>query len=83
VKLPFLVLYDYGQGGVWAFLRADSIEVIRRRFPELRVYEHPPEWMDAGEVASIENTMTIDLDEDHPFLAAIVKDRGVPRKGTS
>jgi hypothetical protein len=26
----FLVLYDYGQGGLWAFVRADSADQIRQ-----------------------------------------------------
>jgi hypothetical protein len=83
VKQSFLVLHDYGQGGVWAYLLADSVEAIHRRFPQLRVYEQPPEWMDAGEVDSLKKTMTIDMDADHPFLVALAKERDVPGHGTS
>jgi hypothetical protein len=41
----YLVLYDYDTGGVWSYLRADSPEAILRRFPMLRIYDSPPEWM--------------------------------------
>jgi hypothetical protein len=66
------VLYDYGQGGVWAYLLADSAEEIRREFPMLRVYEEPPVWMKATDVDELAASMTIDIaNREHPFLAAL------------
>lgn len=38
----FYVLYDYGQGGLWAILRAESAEQVRERFPQLQVFEEAP-----------------------------------------
>ena len=74
MKKAFLVLYDYGQGGVWAYLLADSIDEIRRKFPQLRVYERPPDWMDHAEAESLRVSMTIDNDSrEHPFLVALLK----------
>jgi hypothetical protein len=67
----YLVLYDYGQGGVWAYLVADSAEQIRREFPALRVYDEPPNWMKPGDLDAV---ITIDIaNREHPFLAALLK----------
>jgi hypothetical protein len=60
MRQKFLVLYDYGQGGLWAHLIADSEEQIRTRHPELVVMENPPVWMSAEEERQL---VTIDIDE--------------------
>jgi hypothetical protein len=47
-KVPdghYLVSYDYGMGGVWWFIRADSPAEIRNASSELTVYGEVPEWM--------------------------------------
>jgi hypothetical protein len=38
----FLACYDYGQGGVWLYVRGESPEAIRQTYPRLTVYEVPP-----------------------------------------
>lgn len=38
----FYVLYDYGQGGLWAIVCAESVEQVRDRFPQLKVFEEAP-----------------------------------------
>jgi hypothetical protein len=71
-KHPYLVLYEYGQGGVWAFIRARSSQVIKKRFPQLEIYRDPPEWMTAGDIDEIKKKMTIDIDdESNPFLSRL------------
>lgn len=42
----FLVEYYYGQGSVWLYMYAPTAEEIEREFPELRVVDTPPHWMD-------------------------------------
>ena len=42
----FWVLYDYGQGGLWAVVRADSAAQIVGLYPPLQVFELPPESLD-------------------------------------
>jgi hypothetical protein len=74
MKKRFLVLYDYGQGGGWAYLLAESPDQILQAFPALRVYEKPPQWMEADDLDALSSSMTIDIDNrDHPFLAAFSK----------
>jgi hypothetical protein len=42
MKREYFVLYDYGQGGLWTIVVADSAEQIRRRLPEVMVFDAPP-----------------------------------------
>jgi hypothetical protein len=42
----FLVLYDCGQGGLWAIVRADSADQVRQRWPQLEVFDRRPAAMD-------------------------------------
>jgi hypothetical protein len=71
-KKRFLVVYDYGQGGVWAYLLAESSEYLRRHFPQLAVHDQPPSWMSAADLEHVARTMTIDAENwEHPFLSAL------------
>jgi hypothetical protein len=46
MKSEYLTLYDYGQGGVWAVIAAQSKDDILKRFPELVLVEQRPAWLD-------------------------------------
>ena len=65
-KQRFLVVYDYGQGGVWAFVWARSEAEISRVFRDLEVVHSPPSWLTGNELASIEDGMTFDIDDVNP-----------------
>ena len=78
-KGPFLVVYDYGQGGVWAFVKAPSRAAILRRFPELEVVDTRPAWMSEADVARIRATGTLDLERPSGLLSDLV----AQRKGAS
>jgi hypothetical protein len=74
MKREYLVLYDYGMGGVWAYLTAESEHQIRERFPQLRVVTETPSWWTTEVEARTRDGMTMDIDdESHPFLAALRK----------
>jgi hypothetical protein len=45
MKHPFLVVYDYGQGGAWAYVLAPSKECVLKLFPELTIVDETPAWM--------------------------------------
>jgi hypothetical protein len=49
----YFVLYDYGQGGLWAIVQAESAARIRQRFPQLQVFEAPPPTLGGEAVAAI------------------------------
>jgi hypothetical protein len=65
-KSRFLVLYDYGQGGVWAYVWARSPMEITEIFRDLVVVEKQPDWMGASDIARIDETMTFDVDRLAP-----------------
>ncbi len=41
---PFLVVYDYGQGGIWWWITASSSVEITKAYRGVRVLEHAPDW---------------------------------------
>ena len=46
MKKDFLVVYDYGTGGIWTVIHARSKEEIEQKFPDLKVMNDPrPDWM--------------------------------------
>lgn len=75
----FYVLYDYGQGGLWAIIRAQNAEQVRRRYPELEVFESPPEVLSADVLAMIRDRGEFGID-DPPvgWLAGLVARRQPP-----
>lgn len=76
MKRPFLTVYDYGQGGVWLFLLAESEQQIRERYPDLQIAEKPPQSLDEEQLADIRAGRTLDIDdESDPFLASLRKRR--------
>jgi hypothetical protein len=69
VESAYLTAYDYGQGGVWTFIVAESPEAIREKYPQLEIVAEPPPWMLEHGVEKI-RTVHISDSED-PFLAAL------------
>ena len=64
----YLVCYDYGQGGVWAFVRAESEQAIKDAAPQLVIVRDRPSWMTDKELSRIAARMTFDLAEPTGFL---------------
>jgi len=50
-KRPFLVVYDYGMGGVWLLMDARSVQEIEERYPKLKAFDDKPDWMSASDKA--------------------------------
>ena len=63
VRNRYLVVYDYGQGGVWAYITAESPEQITDGFPELSVVEATPDWMTDEVRKTLEARMSFDIDD--------------------
>ncbi len=40
----FLACYDYGMGGVWLYVEAESTSELVRRYPALTAFDEPPGW---------------------------------------
>ena len=76
MKQKFLVNYEYGMGGVWALVMANSEEQISERFPELTVVHDRPAWLTEDEARRIEETLTMDIDDaDAPVLKELIEAR--------
>ena len=72
----FLVAYDYGMGGLWAIIDANSEDEITSKYPELGIAHERPKWMSAAHYEDL-------LAKRHYFikdapdgvLAVVVSDR--------
>ena len=60
MKKRFLVVHDYGTGGAWAYVRAESADTITSNFPALTIVPETPEWLHGKEGDLPEE------DVDHP-----------------
>jgi hypothetical protein len=76
-KQRFLVVYDYGQGGVWAFVWARSAEEIQETFCDLKIVESMPGWLTGDQLAVVEQRMTFDVDnvKSEDWIARLLRSR--------
>ena len=70
----YWVVYEYGQGGVWAVVAARSAEEIRAHFPELGLVADRPGWMSDDLAARLEANV-LDLDRPTGLLADLLAER--------
>jgi len=76
VDREFLVAYDYGMGGLWAIVLAESDAAIRSAYPELTVVHDRPPWMDDARYATLcAEPLRLDSPEPQGILKAVVADR--------
>lgn len=75
MKKIFLVGYDYGAGGVWSGMFANSKSQILERYPELIVAVEKPDWM-SQEMYKDFMDKPIDVsDSNSAFLRAVLSQR--------
>jgi hypothetical protein len=58
----FFVAYEYGSGAVWAYVKADTADEVVAEFPELDVYETPPEWMTVEDLHQVREHAYVEID---------------------
>jgi hypothetical protein len=78
MRSRYLVVYDYGQGGIWAYITAESAEQITDHFPDLSVVESPPDWMTDEVRQRIEDRMSFDIDDPTGWPATFAEGRRRP-----
>ena len=72
----FLVVYDYGMGGLWAVVLADSVDQITTRYPEVKIATDRPAWMDDSDFERLRQEVAdISVAEDQGIFKAVVADR--------
>jgi hypothetical protein len=75
-KRPFLACDDYGQGGIWMFIDARSPTEVTGAYPELTVFEDPPDLLPREELERIEQELHFDIDRPpRGYLAELVAAR--------
>lgn len=74
-KKPFLVVYDYGMGGLWGTMMAASEEEIDAKYPELIIFDGRPDWMPEDDYEDVRSNV-YDVDEPPKGLVqALLSDR--------
>ncbi len=68
----YLVGYNYGQGGLWAFVNAKSPAEIQTTFEDLEVFTNPPAWLSPEILNSLQ---TYDIDKPTGWLAMCLRNR--------
>jgi hypothetical protein len=63
MKRDFLVVYDYGMGGIWAIIHARSKDEITQRYRKLSIQEVRPAWMSDEVYSDISSTRKYDIDD--------------------
>ena len=77
-KTAFLVVHDYGMGGVWAVIRAENAQDVSGKYPELEIVSERPGWMDDAIYADIERRLGCDIDDPpSPWLASLIEARKI------
>lgn len=74
----FLVVYDYGMGGVWGIAEAESSSEIVGAFPELRVVEERPAWLDDARMARIQENSKFRVGDERTYpewLRTLIRNR--------
>ncbi|QBY05375.1 hypothetical protein E2K93_13755 [Thalassotalea sp. HSM 43] len=71
----FLTCYDYGNGGIWRFIVADSARQIVTQYPELMVVDSPPQWMTQKIINRIHELIINIEDHENEFLTALIAER--------
>lgn len=73
-KEDFLVVYDYGSGGVWLVIHARSRDEITEKYRDLNVFDSRPDWMTDEEYHRIErSSLSCDIDTPTDWLLRFSK----------
>ncbi len=78
-KRKFLVMEDYGMGGIWAYVLAESEEQIQNKFLEVEVFAKPPARWTKEKLARIESEGLLDIEKaaSGSLVQALREDRGL------
>ena len=45
-KTTYLAVHDYGTGGIWVLIDAESADQVERIYPQLKVVDTRPPWLE-------------------------------------
>jgi hypothetical protein len=58
----FYVAYEYGSGAAWAFVKAETAAEVTAEWPEVEVYETPPDWMTVEDLHQVRRHASVDIE---------------------
>jgi hypothetical protein len=59
----FFALLDYGQGGLWVVIAAESSDQIRDKYPTLRVFDGVPPMLDSAAIEAVRRAGVQHIDD--------------------
>lgn len=68
----FFVCYSYGQGGLWAIVRADSADRVKDVFPDVDVFPQRPDWMTSTDEAELRSLGVSDADDRDSWFSRLM-----------
>jgi hypothetical protein len=81
-KQPFLVIDDYGTGGIWMYIYARSAGEITQHYPDLTVITDWRDWMTPDRLipllAGLGPEKVYDIDQPHGYLKRYGESRPPP-----
>lgn len=73
-QTTYLVVDDYGTGGIWIYIHARSAEEITDRFPDLTVFTEWRSWMTPDRlIPLVWNLEAYDLDDPSGYLETLAR----------
>jgi hypothetical protein len=70
-KTTFLAAHDYGMGGIWILIDAESPEQVERLYPQLKVVPQRPTWLDERYMDIMRQRLHFDVDEPSGWLLSL------------
>jgi hypothetical protein len=75
-KKKYLAMHDYGMGGVWIYIFANSVQEINKKYPMLSIVTKKPAWLEEYEQAG-SSLKTIDIDDVVPYELSDLASPGI------
>jgi hypothetical protein len=75
-KRTFLACHDYGMGGIWILIDAETAVQVEHTYPELKVIESRPPWLEGSVWANIQARLHFDIDSPSGWLLSLKRSEG-------
>jgi hypothetical protein len=75
-KNTYLAAHDYGMGGIWMLIDAESAQQIERTYPDVKVIDNRPPWLNDEVFAKIKAHNHFDIDAPTGYLLSLRRVEG-------
>jgi hypothetical protein len=70
-KKTYLAAHDYGMGGIWMLIDAESAQQIESTYPDVKVVDTRPSWLTDEIFARIKAHSHFDIDAPAGYLLSL------------